>query len=239
MKLCAITFVTAWLILISDAGAQTSSTASLSGRVLAEDGHAIRATVTLSFAAPRGYPAPPRRVLTGSNGAFTFSRLAAGTYRLCAQVATSEPAPANSPYVDTCAWGSAQSAITPAAGQQVTGVVFTAPKGAWLNIRVSDPDRTLPQAAVKGPAPLEPELQLMVKGSDGMVHHARFVSADAAGRNYRLAVPLKAALAMKLTSSVASVFDQNGKQLQESDETGFQPATAADLGAMTFTLHRK
>ena len=113
--------------------AMAQSTGSISGRVLSEQGLSLLATVTLSFAGPRGYPAPPRRVFTGTNGAFTFSRLAAGTYALCAQIAASEAAPANSPYVDTCVWGSGQAPIALLAGQQLAGIVFTAPKGAWLS----------------------------------------------------------------------------------------------------------
>jgi hypothetical protein len=100
--------------------------------------------------------APPRRVFTNQNGAFSFSRLPAGRYVLCAQVAAAEPAPANSPWVDTCVWGSAQPPLTLAAGHQLAGIVFTAPKGAWLNLQVADPDQILPQPATKGPAPLSP-----------------------------------------------------------------------------------
>ena len=138
------------------------STASLSGHILSEDGRTLRAAVTLFFAAPRGFPSPPRRVFTGTNGAFTFSRLPAGKYVLCAQVSSAEAAPANSPWVDTCVWGSPQAPITLAAGQQLAGIVFTAPKGAWLQVRVADPDHALPAVAAKGPAPLEPELQLLL-----------------------------------------------------------------------------
>src|ERR1051325_6586890 len=101
-----------------------SPTASLSGRVLSEEGRTLSATVTLNFAAARGYPAPPRRARTDANGNFSFSKLPPGTYKLCAQVATSEAAPANSPYIDTCDWPSGQPPITVAAGQQVTGVMF-------------------------------------------------------------------------------------------------------------------
>jgi len=194
--------------------------------------------VTLSFAAARGYPAPPRRILTGTNGTFTFSRLPAGRYVLCAQILPSEAAPANSPYVDTCVWGSTQPPITLAAGQQVAGIVFTAPKGAVLNLRVADPDHVLPQTA-KAPSPLEPELQLILKGPDGLFHHARFFSNDSGGRTYQAAIPLKTAVGMRIASSVANVFDHAGSQLKDKDEVGFQPATPADLTPLTFTLHRK
>ena len=147
--------------------------------------------VRLTSAVTAGWLICSRRVLTGANGAFTFSRLPAGRYVLCAQIAASEQAPANSPYVDTCVWGSGQTPIALAAGQQVAGVVFTAPKGAWLRVRVTDPDRVLPQVAAKGPAAHEPDLH------------------------------------------------QNGEQVADQDEVGFQPATAMDLNPMTFTLHRK
>jgi hypothetical protein len=220
--------------------AQTPLTGSVSGRVLSEEGRTLHATVTLSFAGARGYPAPPRRVLTGANGTFTFSRLPAGTYILCAQIAASEAAPANSPYVDTCDWRSSQPPITLAAGQQVAGIVFTAPKGAVLKIRVVDPELALPQTAQgKAPAALDPQLQLIVKGPDGLHRHARFVSGDGAGRNYQLVVPLNAALGVRAASSVASISDQGGKPLQEKDEVGVRAATPADLGPLTFTLHRK
>jgi hypothetical protein len=230
----------ALLFFAEAAFAQTAATGSISGRVLSEEGRTLHATVTLSFAAARGYPAPPRRALTGTNGTFTFSLLPAGKYALCAQVAASETAPANSPFVDTCDWGSGQPPIDLAAGQQVAGIVFTAPKGAWLNVRVADPDHVLPQAVpTKGPAAMEPELQLILKGPDGLYRHARHVSHDNGGRNYQIAIPLKTAIGMKIASTVANTFDQSGKQVQEKDEVGYQPATPVDLNPVSFTLHRK
>jgi hypothetical protein len=231
--------VGASLALVHAAFAQSTGTASLSGHVLSQDGHTLRASVTLSFAAARGYPAPPRRVLTGANGAFTFSKLPASKYVLCAQVFASEPAPANSPYVDTCVWPSGQTPITLTAGQQVAGAVFTAPKGTWLQVRVADPEHVLPQAAAgKGPALLEPELQVVLKGPDGLYRHARFLSSDSGGRNHRAAIPLKTALNLKIASSVANVFDQGGNQVMNTDEHGIQPATPADLGTVNYTLHK-
>ena len=168
-----------------------------------------------------------------------FFQLPAGHYVLCAQVAASEPAPANSPYVDTCVWPSGQTPITLATGQQVAGVVFTAPKGTWLQVRVADPDHVLPQAVSgKAPALLEPELQVILKGPDGLSRHARFLSSDSGGRNYRMAIPLKTQLGLKITSSVANVADQVGNQVKNGDEHGIQPATPADLGTVNYTLHR-
>jgi hypothetical protein len=230
---------TSTIFIGSGAAQSVPPTASLSGRVLSEEGRALRATVTLNFAAARGYPAPPRRVRTDANGNFAFPKLPSGAYKLCAQVASSEPAPANSPYIDTCDWPTPHPPITIAAGQQVAGIVFTAPKGAWLKLHVADPDHGLPSTAAKPPAPLEPELQLILKGPDGLYRHARHVATDTSSRHYQIAVPLKTAVSVKVTSSTAAVFDQAGNQKKDTDDIGLQPATAADLSDMHFTVHKK
>ena len=141
--------------------AQPTAAASISGRVLSEDGRPLQGTVTLTFATPRGYPAPPRRVRTGENGTFTFSRLSPGSYALCAQIAPSEEAPPNSPYLDTCVWGSGEAPIQVEEGQQVTNVVFTAPKGAWLKVHVADPERVLSRK------PAAADMQFFLRGPTG------------------------------------------------------------------------
>ena len=221
------------------AAAQNISVASISGRIVSETSLPLRATMTLSFAAARGYPAPPWRVRTNSTGAFTFSKLPAGSYSLCAQVASAEAAPANSPYVDTCLWGSGQAPITLTAGQQVTGVIFTAVKGALLSVHVADPGGVLPDAAAKAPAPLEPELQIILKGPDGRYRHARYVSSDATGRTYQIAIPLNTALGLKVLSSVANVFDQNGSPVQEANPVPVQPTSPTALGTLSFSLQHE
>ena len=220
--------------------AQSPSTAGLSGRVFSETGRTLRATVTLSFADPRGYPAPPRRIATGATGAFAFTKLPAARYVLCAQVADADVPPADAPLVDTCVWPTTQPPIVLATGQQLAGINLTVPKAALLKIHVDDPDHVLPAAALgKGPAPLDPQLQLTLKGPDGLHRHARFQSADSNGRNYQIAVPLNTALNLTATRSVATVHDPNGKQLAATDQVGVQAATPAALAPVNITLHRK
>jgi len=235
----AILAASAMLVAISSATAQSANTASISGRIVSETGLPLRASVALSFTSARGHPAPPWRVRTNSTGAFTFSKLQAGSYSLCAQVAPAETAPANSPYVDTCLWGSGQAPMTVAAGQQVTGVVFTAVKGALLSVHVADPGGVLPAAAAKTPAPLEPELQIILKGPDGRYRHARYVSSDATGRTYQIAIPLNTVLGLKVISSVANVVDQNGQPVQESSPVPLQPTSPTALGTLSFSLQHK
>lgn len=226
-------------LLVCVPAAHSQSSASISGRIVSETALPLRATVALSFATARGYPAPPWRVRTNSTGAFTFSNLPAGAYSLCAQVSTAEPAPANSPYVDTCLWGSGQTPVTVAAGQQVAGVVFTAVKGAVLSVHVADPGGVLPAATAKAPAPLDPALQVILKGPDGRYRHARYVSSDPTGRTYQIAIPLSTALGLTVMSSVANVLDQNGNPVQESNPVPVQPASPTALGTLSFTLQHK
>jgi len=216
--------------------AQTTNTAaSISGHIVSPAGHAVRAVVTLEPTGPRGVPTRSRRTMTAADGSFTFQHITAGKYQICAQIPETEAPRSALPFLDTCSWGSANSAVTVAAGQQLTGVKFTAPNGTWLQIRVNDPGQLLPQAvAVKGPPTLEPALQLLVRGPDKLPHHAQFVSKDVGGRNYRMMVPLNTALSLKIMSSVAKAFDSAGNLVQA--EIGLQPA-AVSVAPMTFTVH--
>jgi hypothetical protein len=43
---------------------------------------------------------------------------------------------------------------------------------------------------------------------------------------------------LKIASSVGNVFDQAGSQVMSADEHGIQSATPADLGTVTYTLHK-
>ena len=228
------------LIVLAQAGlAQTAATASVTGRVISEDGRALRAIVSLEFSTGRGFPSPTRRTFTGLDGSFSFTKLPPSTYLICAQVPDSEALqPAITPFLDTCSWGSAHPPITLAAGNQVTGLALTAPKGTWLKIRVADPDKVLPQVATAGPAPLDRAVQIIVRGADLKNHRPRFISSDGGGRNYQMVVPIGPALQLSLTSTAGSFYDQTGAALKPTDPIPIQAAVGNVLSTMTFTLHR-
>ena len=156
------------------------STGSIAGRVISEDGQSLRAVVSLQPASAPGYPFPTRRTFTKLDGSFSFAKLPATAYKICAQIPTSEAQqPSLTPFLDTCAWGSTHPQVPVAAGGHVTSLVLTAPKGAWLKLRIVDPDKVLPAVAASGPLALEPAIQFIVRGSDNRDHRARFVSAEA------------------------------------------------------------
>jgi hypothetical protein len=124
--------------------------------------------------------------------------------------------------------------VTVTTGQQITGINFTAPHGAWLQFRVNDPSQVLPQViAAKGPPTLEPQLQLVVKGQDKRVHHADFLSRDSGGRNYRMIIPLNTPLGVTVTSSVAKAYDATGSPVESAVAV---QAAAVALNQMTFTV---
>ncbi len=224
-----------FLILVRAGFAQSAGTASISGHVFSAAGHGVRAIVSLQFAAARGFPSAAPRTLAAQDGSFTFQRLPAGQYLVCAQIPQSEGARSAAPFLDTCAWGSGQAAVKLAAAQQLTGVTFTAPNGALLQIRVNDPGQVLPQSLpANGPPTLEPQLQIVVKGPDLRAHHAQFVSKDSGGRNYQMVVPLNTALGLTITSSVASALDSGGNLVQA--QIALQATAAAPLNPVTFTL---
>ncbi len=219
--------------------AQSVSTGSITGRVISEDGRSIRAVVSLQPAVAPGYPFPTRRTFTKLDGSFTFAKLPATAYKICAQIPASEAQqPSVTPFLDTCAWGSTHPQVPVAAGVHVTGLVLTAPKGAWLKLRIADPDKVLPAVAANGPLALEPAIQFVVKGSDNPEHRARFVSADGAGRNYQMVVPVNAALKLSLTSSAGKLSDQNGSAIKATDALPVQAVSAAQPSQLTFTIHK-
>ena len=79
----------------------------------------------------------------------------------------------------------------------------------------------------------------MLKGPDGLYRHARYVSSDSTGRTYQIAIPVKTAISVQVSSTLANVFDQTGAPVQARSPVSLQPATPADLTPVSFTLHKK
>lgn len=72
------------------------------------------------------------RSATGKDGAFTFSGLLPGDYRLCAQVLAGG-------YLNPCQWSLVPTTVTIAAGKSVAGFRFALEPGSILKVRVNDP----------------------------------------------------------------------------------------------------
>jgi len=212
------------------------ATGGISGRVVSQNGAAVRAIVTISPAAALGFPSGrARRCLAGQNGSFVFSGVRPGKYAVCAQVPASEAPRSSPPFLDTCEWGSSLQPVTVSSAQQLTGVTLTVPSGALLQIQIADPGQLLPvSVSASASKALDPQLALILRGPDRRVHHPRFISTKNGGRTYQAVVPVATPLTLAVASSVASVLDQNGNKV-----TGEVPAQAASASAATpinFTL---
>lgn len=231
ISLCACAGLAHWVV------AQTAL-GSISGRVVSESGLTVRAVVTLQPAIALGFPAGhAHRVLAASNGAFTFGSVRPGQYNICAQIPASEASPSAAPFLDTCEWGSSHAPVGVASGQQVTGVSLTAPSGAVLQIQVADPNHLLPAVvSAAGPAALESQLALIIRGPDRRIHHAHFAFQTAAGRTYQAVVPVGTALSVAVASPVANVLDQNGNKV--AGEIPAQAAAGLTPTPISFTLQR-
>jgi hypothetical protein len=147
---------------------------------------------------------PPANTLTGSvtaagNGRFTVTGLPALPHLLCATVP-------GAPYLDPCVWAHAIPA-TVSAGVE-TSLTLALTKGVYLNVRVNDPMRLLPQAA---DGPWSPrKLVVGVSYGAGAYEGAQNTSVDSAGRNYQLIIPAARPFSLWLYSADVALADASG-----------------------------
>jgi hypothetical protein len=221
--------------LVSRVFAQTA-TGGIVGKVVTETGQTVRAIVTLGPTSALGHPSGRLvRAFALGDGAFSFAGVKPGSYTVCTQIPASEASRSGAPFLDTCEWASAAAPVQVAAGKQVSGLAVTAPKGAVLQIQVNDPGHVLPAvASAKGPSMLEPQLVLILRAADRLIHHPRFVSQTAVGRTYQAVVPANTPVNITIASAVATVFDQSGNKV--SGELPTQAPAGPTPSVIAFTL---
>ncbi len=116
-------------------------TAGVSGTVVNGKGAGVAATVRLTGL---GSARPFGTVQSGADGAFSFTGLAAGAYRICAT-------PSGSQYVDSCLWtGGRPVRIT--TGKVVTGYKALVETAGTLQVQIADPVGVLTAVSAPGPA---------------------------------------------------------------------------------------
>jgi len=161
----------------------------------------------------------------GANGAFSVSNLPSGQYMLCASVP-------GAPYLDPCIWHRPVAVTVSAAATSMPSL--TLEKGVFLNVRVNDPQRLLPQTL---DGPLTPrKLIVGVWYANGAYQGARNTAIDSAGRSYELAIPTATPLKLWLFSRDVVLTDANGASVTASGaQTTFQAAAGQDQ-SFTFTV---
>ena len=183
----------------------TGSTAGISGIVREESGPAIPAVVLAVSGSVM------RHTSSGPDGAFQFTQLPAGSYRLCAQVPQEKIRRGDDRFVDSCGlWESVPPPVTLAAGETRKGAVVTVARGYLLKIRVNDPGKLLPPPIGKNGGNA---LSLMIFGASGLPHNIPIVSQDAAGRDHAVVIPYGMPHKLSIQSSVLSLNDEIGRQI--------------------------
>ena len=210
------------LCLSASLTAQTTvNTAGISGIVREESGPAIPAVVLAVSGSVM------RHTSSGPDGAFQFTQLPAGSYRLCAQVPQERIRRGDDRFVDSCAlWESAPPPIALAAGETRKGAVVTVARGYLFKIRVNDPGKLLPPPIGKigGNA-----LSLMIFDASGLPHNIPIVSQDAGGRDHAVVIPYGIPHKLEIHSTVLGLNDQIGRQIATTAPMDVTVARGATL----------
>ena len=208
--------------------ARCQTAGSISGRTVTSDGRPLRGFVILQLqplAGSHAQPAPPQRVFTSANGAFQFSSLAAGTYTLCTSPLPNQGRNRQEALVDGCEWRQLQT-VTLAAGQTVSTVTLTVSAGSLFQVHVNDPAGSLAATgqapSANSPAPPDPQLVVMLKGQDRLLHHVPATARAVGNRDHSLVVPTGVAVSLIVRSQRFNVVDDAGHAL-----TGELPVAAA------------
>lgn len=208
----AIRWIAACACALCPAASQT-----VSGRALAADGRPLRAFVVLQpqpVLGSHARPDPPQRAFTDAAGAFRFLSLAAGKYTLCASPLPNQGRNRQEVLVDGCEWRQLQT-VTLAAGQNLSSLTLTVAAGRLFQVHVNDPGHSLTQngkaPSEASPAAPDPQLVVLLKGQDRLLHHVPATARSAAGRDHSLPIPNGAALSLIVRSKQFRVLDDSGK----------------------------
>jgi hypothetical protein len=159
--------------------------------------------------------------VTNSNGAFSISGVAPGTYSICVQ----EPGGA---HLDPCRW-STPVLIKVAAGQTVSNASVSAVKGTLLQVRVNDPGGLWKAGSGK------PEVLIGVILPSSLFQPMRLASSDAGGKNFDVAIPAGTPVKMSVTAPHFAISDSQGLSLGATVAPVQSSAGQASL-LLTYTI---
>lgn len=220
--------------------ARSQTTGVISGRALTIDGRPVRGFIVLQPQPVLGSHArlaPPQRAFSDAKGAFQFVSLAAGKYALCASPLPNQGRNRQEVLVDGCEWRQLQP-VTLAAGQTLSSITLTVAAGRLFQVHVNDPGHSLAQngraPSETSPAAPDPQLVVLLKGQDRLLHHVPATARTFAGRDHSLIVPNGVAFSVIVRSKEFRVLDDAGKPF-----TGELPvaATGGPSAAINVTVN--
>jgi len=144
--------------------------------------------------------------IAGTGGAFRFTGLSEGRFRLCAQVPKTA-------WLNPCEWGLQPPVVSLSATQPAVSVTMVLKIGAVVPIRVEDPGQFLSQNEGKIPG----AHLLMGVADDGHAFRTvSLLSQDASGRNSQIVVPFGSAAKLVVFSSFFHLADDQGRPLAQA-----------------------
>jgi hypothetical protein len=201
-----------------------STTGTLQGSVTDDSGGTVaNAHVLISYAPPAGAPHPSTgptitgaiaaRAEADSSGEFSASGLPPGQYIACAEISPPR-------LLNPCSWTTSAPTFTVNAGQTTQGVKIVMAKGAVLPIHVNDPMGLL--KAVTGAVDFD--LEIHVVTPNGAHHGVPIQAQTSSGRDYAIAIPFGAGVAVRILSAHYVVTDQSGNAVAPAGASVAVPA---------------
>ncbi len=177
---------------------------SVSGSLVGDDGTQIAGGLVHLTLLP---PLPSARHLqtewtatSDSGGAFSFTGLNGGAYRLCAY------APSG-PWLDPCRWGLNPPVLSLSVSLPTATLSMTLKKGAAVTIRVNDPGGLLAQNEGVVPGA---DLLLGVANDALGFDVAPITSQDSGGSYHQLVVPFNSAASLTIFSAFFQLANASG-----------------------------
>jgi hypothetical protein len=155
--------------------------------------------------------------MTDKSGAFQFTRLFAGKYRVCVQVPKGV-------WLNPCQWGLQYPRITLTSAQPVASAPLVLKKGAVIPILVEDPGQLLSQHEGKTRGA---SLLLGVANDTLGFMPARLASSDSNSKTMEVVIPFNSPRKLVVRSSFFQLADSGGATLSRTAATMIPLAVAA------------
>jgi hypothetical protein len=206
------------ILFLFGTGLLTAQTGQLTGTITAHDGTPVAGAFVV--AASGAAPGNNQNVRSGSDGAFAFSSLPAGTYQICVQVP-------NGSLLDPCQWSAAPPSGTVTAGQTVKLGTIQVAAGQRLYVKLQDDKGVL--AANEGRGKKNGAHVLVGVWTGGLFHPMRLRSKGAGAWSHDLVVPFNTPLTLTITSAAFALADANGNSVNAA--TGASLPIQAAVGS--------
>ncbi|MFN7932154.1 MAG: carboxypeptidase-like regulatory domain-containing protein [Bryobacteraceae bacterium] len=204
--------------------------AMVQGRVMSEEGKGIEGATVTVIRRPAedvgSLPPPVLSAVTDGSGVFLLHGMAAGTYRLCAQVPFSE-------LLNPCEWETSRTEVSVKVSETKSGLEIRMVKGHLVMVNVQDPGGYLSTHLGK------------TRGAGFLVSYKALNrptrpilprNRDKVGRQYVVAVPFDRQVRFQVHSRFFSVEDDAGRALDESREIPVQAAKGNASSNITVRL---